>query len=467
MPKVFSVSDFRRGLDTRRTALTAPAGSLRRLENALINPGGEVEKRLAFVQLASAAMPWTMTGQFNTLHVFGCPTAPVFSGLPVTSVSHNLASPGEAIVAYLDVETYSDSFYVVGLGASGRTYNWFNGALVLDVGGAMVTGTYARTYKTKMYRADGLYLRFSGVGDPAEQDPSDVAAPGAGFIHTAQNDPDAEPAVSMEVFYSNMAVFSRLATQIWKLDPDPANDELAQVLRVGTVAPQSVVQLYTGDVLFLSDSGVRSLKTATVTNVAGVSDVGAAIDLLLQPILRDTPELTAQARAVIQPAFGRYWLHVNGVIYVLSYFPAGDITAWSSFTPGFQVESFAVVGQRVVAQSTTGDLYFYGGASRAEYDSSRVTIRTPHLDNSAPTENKRIKSLDVMCEGAWSLKAGMLPNNVEAFELVANVNSNTFGLMSIPFAGYGTHFGFEMVHEAPGPALFAAIHVNLIEGYTK
>ena len=47
MPKVFSIGDFRRGLDTRRTALTAPSGSLRILENALLNPGGEIQKRFA------------------------------------------------------------------------------------------------------------------------------------------------------------------------------------------------------------------------------------------------------------------------------------------------------------------------------------------------------------------------------------------------------------------------------------
>ena len=47
--KVFSVTDFKAGLDVRKTALTAPGGSLRILENAVLNQGGEVEKRLAFV----------------------------------------------------------------------------------------------------------------------------------------------------------------------------------------------------------------------------------------------------------------------------------------------------------------------------------------------------------------------------------------------------------------------------------
>ena len=47
----------------------------------------------------------------------------------------------------------------------------------------------------------------------------------------------------------------------------------------------------------------------------------------------------------------------------------------------------------------------------------------------------------------------MLPNNTEAFELCATIQDNTYGLQSIPFAGYGTHFGVHLEHQAPGPAL--------------
>jgi hypothetical protein len=62
---------------------------------------------------------------------------------------------------------------------------------------------------------------------------------------------------------------------------------------------------------------------------------------------------------------------------------------------------------------------------------------------------------------------GMLPNNTELFEGVATILDNTFGLQSIPFAGYGTHIGLELTHAAPGPALLASIHLNIQEGSTK
>jgi hypothetical protein len=77
---------------------------------------------------------------------------------------------------------------------------------------------------------------------------------------------------------------------------------------------------------------------------------------------------------------------------------------------------------------------------------------------------KRIKSVDVMCQGQWSVSIGMLPNQVEAFELCATIQDNTYGLERIPFAGYGSHIGVHLEHEAPGPATMAALHFNLNEG---
>jgi hypothetical protein len=198
-----------------------------------------------------------------------------------------------------------------------------------------------------------------------------------------------------------------------------------------------------------------------------VSDVGSAIDLSLIPVMRSDINGAKAARATVQPIQGRYWLYLSGSIYVLSYFPAGNITAWSVFLPGFPVRNFAIVENRVFAYAEDNTLYLYGGVDQNTYDSSRVRVRTPHHTADSPTQNKRIQSIDVMCQGAWSLSVGMLPNNTEAFELVANIQDNTYGLMSIPFAGYGTHFAAHLEHQAPGPALLAALHFNLQEGWVK
>jgi hypothetical protein len=470
--KVFSVVDFKAGLDVRKTPLTAPGGSLRILENAVLNQGGEIEKRQAFVYMTqvpggAAANPVYMVGHSTELHLFGFGAVTVPPGAcPVPIVWHQLAPGVEPVARIYDVEPFDDEFFVCGGNDFERSYCWYKEIPVLEADGSPSGGYLARTWKSKMYRVDGKYLRFSGLNNPAQNDPSSVAEPGAGFINLALNDPDGEIALSMEVFYDKMAIMSRLQTQIWTLDPDPTKDTLMQVLRMGIVTPRSMLQFGTGDVLFLSDSGVRSLKATSVTlSAANVSDVGSAIDLLLIPITRNMPiEYFPQTCAVVQPIQGRYWLALGDTIYVLSYFPAGDITAWSTFKPGFTVKCFAVVNNMVFVLDTENRIYLYGGVTRDQFDSCKVTIRTPHMSADAPTRMKRIKSVDVMCQGQWSVSIGMLPNQVEAFELCATIQDNTYGLERIPFAGYGSHIGVHLEHEAPGPATMAALHFNLNEG---
>ncbi|HXJ71944.1 MAG TPA: hypothetical protein VNM37_03785, partial [Candidatus Dormibacteraeota bacterium] len=54
-----AIDNFAAGLDTRKSALTSAAGTLQRLTNATITPGGEIAKRRAFVKIA------TLTGTFG------------------------------------------------------------------------------------------------------------------------------------------------------------------------------------------------------------------------------------------------------------------------------------------------------------------------------------------------------------------------------------------------------------------
>ena len=474
---IFAIDDFSRGLDTRRSPLTAPSGSLRILENAVINQGGEIEKRRAFVKVATIG-PDTMYlfGQGNALHAFhlaGTTVSLVDLGLPpdVSLFVHTLGTIGgtDPIVEIIDCEAFNDKFQVIGLGASGRTYVWYDGVPLYEVDGTtLLTGTYSRTFKTKMYRTDGIYLKFSGVNNPAMQDPSSATYPGAGFINLAINDPDGETLQGMEVYYSSMAVFSRLVTQIWALDPDPTNDTIGQVVRVGTMAPHTIFQFGTGDILFLSDSGVRSLKALYINLAASVSDVGSAVDPIVMAAMQADPVAATEAIAIVQPISGRYWLFLKDTIYVLSYFPAGNITAWSVFPMDFVVKEFARVNSYLFLRDADNNVWLYGGVDFNTYDpDTLVRVRTPHHAAGKQTTNKRVKSIDLVATGAWSVAIGMLPNNTEAFELCANTTDTTLGAMSIPFAGYGTHFGMHLEHQGAGPATLAAIYVNLQEAVTK
>lgn len=473
MPKVFSVNNFNGGLDVRKTVLTAPGGTLRQLENAFVNAGGEIEKRMALVTVANinvAVQPKPyIFGQNGQVHVFGVAAAPVINNIncPHPITPHTLAAAPEQIVEILDCEAFNNNYFVCGRGVSGTTYCWYKDILVLEADGSYSHGTFVRTYKTKMYRIDGMRLRFSGVNAPEVNDPASVTNPGAGFINLGVNDPDGENLQSMEVYYNNMAVSARLLTQVWTLDPDPANDTLGQMLRIGVISPHSMLQFGTGDVLFLSDSGVRSLKAMNINLAAAVSDVGSAIDPLLVEAIREDPASAKGSIALVQPIQGRYWLHIEGIVYVLSYYPAASITAWSTYALGYQALNMIVVENNVYLLDDAGNLRLYGGVDGKTYDSCKVTVVTPHMHATNSTEKKRISAVDVMCYGAWSIEIGMLPNRTDLFELIANVQDNTYGLQTIPVAGSGSHIGVRMINQAPGPAVLAAIHLNIEEGFTK
>lgn len=473
MSKVFSVNDFKGGLDVRKTPLTAPGGTLRVLENAFVNAGGEIEKRMALVTVATVPMNTTPPpyafGQAGKLHFFGVGAAPVVNnmGCPHPIVTHALAAAPEQIVKILDVEAFDGNFFVCGQGVSGVTYCWYKDILVLEVDASNSHGTFARTYKGKMYRIDGKRLRFSGVNNPAINDPASTTNPGAGFINMAINDPEGEDLQSMEVYYNDMAISAPLLTQVWSLDPNPTLDELGQMLRSGCIAPHSMLQFGTGDVLFLAHSGVRSLKAMNINLAAAVSDVGSAIDPILIAHIRDFPASARIALGVVQPVHGRYWLHVDKTVYVLSYYPAAQITAWSTFPLPYEIENLFTVADRVYCLDENGNVRLYGGVDGKTYDNSKVTLVTPHMMATGSTIAKRISAVDVMCIGPWSIEIGLLPNRTDLFELIANVQDNTYGLQTIPVAGKGSHIAVRLINQAAGPAFLAAVHINIEEGFTK
>jgi len=79
------LENFKFGLDSRRLALSSQPGTLVKLENAHITPGGEVEKRKAFVPLAAGGLAGTfgLEATSDGLVVFGglpVGTSPGFTG---------------------------------------------------------------------------------------------------------------------------------------------------------------------------------------------------------------------------------------------------------------------------------------------------------------------------------------------------------------------------------------------------
>lgn len=117
----FTISSFKFGLDTRKDVLTSQPGTLVTCENAHVNPGGEIEKRKAFVSFATVSVLDSngATGTFGLevtdagLVVFG---SALNFGASVTQGQPTLASA-------LTNVTYQQLKHPTLTNNSGETYN--------------------------------------------------------------------------------------------------------------------------------------------------------------------------------------------------------------------------------------------------------------------------------------------------------------------------------------------------------
>ena len=163
------ITDFAGGLDTRKSALTAPSGTLQKLVNAAISPGGEIVKRRAFVQVATLTGTFGLAATENTLYCFTRNTAPptIASGVPGVGLTVQQIPNSNADLDQADYDTFDGKVYLVCTRPSGTTDaaknpHYYDAVLTEGAG----KGYYIRAYQSKIYAVTGKYLYFTAVDDP-------------------------------------------------------------------------------------------------------------------------------------------------------------------------------------------------------------------------------------------------------------------------------------------------------------
>ncbi len=377
-----------------------------------------------------------------------------------------------------------------------------NPSVPIIVGASRVAGKnpyFSITYKAKEYVGVGSTLYFSAINDATKWDIYDT---GSGFIDMSNNFGGREDLTGAGIYQDRLAVFSRRNVQLWAMDADPAQNAQVQILaNTGCLAPDSVVSVGAIDLLYLADNGIRSLRARESTDTAFSSDIGSAIDSIIIEYMRELDAYAPisndvnkyRAKAIIEPIDGRYWLALGNKIYVLSYFPGSNISAWSVYENeawGGQYPSMYMNNwitemitreDKVYIRDANGKIYTYGieatfaggeiywdnFAEGPVYDDCEVVVELPYLDGNKPATYKEAKGIDVTCEGEWKVYLGFDHTNPTARDLVATVNQSTFALGKIPATGAGTHFGPRFVHQAQGPALLANFIVHFDEMHSK
>lgn len=205
-------------------------------------------------------------------------------------------------------------------------------ALQLSIDAGNTDPSFACSLGGKLYLANGTLINFSASFDATRWERQDT---GAGFFESLDQNGSPGDTIALCPYQGKMAVFNRRSIAIWQVNADPAQYAQTQnLLNIGALAKLSVQPLGDLDVLFLSDTGIRSLRVRDNTLNAFVNDIGSPVDdFITSSLIANTSTANASACAIVEPGSGRYWLHLNGTIYVLSYYPSLKITAWSTYTP--------------------------------------------------------------------------------------------------------------------------------------
>lgn len=336
MPKI-TFDKFDGGLLLARPSSVAPANSLSKLVNMDVQPGGWLRSRAKWRASPGA---FTLGPQWKGLEsnagylwTFSC--WPIASTGYVSDIANS--ETGDRLVyafrstgtggtfadassaRLLGVTRWNNGFVAVLSPDSGvtnyptlfsvdTTTHTVTATNITDVNcpqtGVLVTAT-GRCFSAS---DDGQSVRFCKVGDPTDW----TTSGNAGFLPVAQYFGGGQKVYGLGIYQGKLAVFTDQSIQLWSIDPDPTAMALDRVVDgVGTRHHASIVSLY-GDLLFLSESGVRSLTTLASSLFPSDVDVGLPIKPLTKPPVPLTRAsnggLEPSVKAIAAGPVSQYWL---------------------------------------------------------------------------------------------------------------------------------------------------------------
>ena len=473
-----SIENFSGGIDRTRPIYALPNGRLWSGSNGHISRGGDVEKRKSFVSVQ--AMPAGTFGLFQSnsfgLVVFGSIATP--AGFPFTIPGlgyleyircQNPITPASPMIAVESCNMFNGGYYCICTFFDGNSFHFYNGVVIADwYPGGVSKPTYnhskiAQVYKRKVYAGISGSLNFSSLDQPTHWDYSAAGLllyPGAGFLSMQDNVGGIGDITGMAVYKSQLAVFMANNIQLWSMDANPALNAPAQVIQgTGSVSKNAIVGFGDYDVIYVSQSGIRSLKSADYGGTANVFDIGTPIDTLIQSI---TSTLVADAKACLEPTDGRLWVCIDGKIYVYSYFPSKKIAAWTVYDTtamGITITDLAVVARRTFCRA--GDtVYAYGGMDGSTYDSTIASMQLPYVSMREQAAYKQIVGFDAAVSGTWAVKLYVDPNDQAQYVDLGTIEKVTYNQPNIGSVGYGTHVSPVLTSSGSGAASVSSVALH-------
>jgi hypothetical protein len=336
------------------------------------------------------------------------------------------------------------------------------------------TPTFCSTFVNKVYLLAGTYSYISEVGSATRF--NNVSGTGNGNINMAAFDGIPDTLLCTVPYQGRLAFFFRNSVQIWAVASALASYSLTQTLKnTGAVSKLAVVPLGDLDVLYVSDSGVRSLRVRDASLNATVTDVGSPIDEDIKAALIATGAQISLTNCGYEPLDGQVWVQIynnaSGIsvptMWALSYYPSVKIQAWAKFDfsidnvgtlQPMNCEKFMIWRGAVYARGKYYSALVYQDDiiqyySPTVYDSVTATVETPWLSSAKPGTNKMGRAVDIAGAGKWTIKTGMDPvgGTLDQSSSMGSTTApnaavdSTFPYLSFPVQMQGTHFKLQAV----------------------
>ena len=306
-----------------------------------------------------------------------------------------------------------------------------------------ITPTFAFTFNKKEYVLAKDTVYFSSIDDAASW--NSLTGIGNSYVQLSDVNGQSTNLIAVAEFQGNLAFFSQNCIQIWQTNADPLQWDLVQTIQnSGTIAANSVQPMGDLDVLYLHYTGVRSLRAREITGFSFVNDLGSAIDSLIQAsLIANGINSAAGACSIVDPTTGRYWLYLNGLIYIFSYFPTIKILSWSTYTPTiFSPLTPATTGGSVVSFNTVpGHTYAWvkGNATSVGeggvnwYTSQNIVAPTfqlyityPGTPDESSTLTDLTQALTIVPTGFEIYNGQVYINTANGIYIYGGANNNTY-----------------------------------------
>jgi hypothetical protein len=339
-----------------------------------------------------------------------------------------------------------------------------NGINYTATGRSSATGNSIFIASRRIFSTAGSLVNWDKLSTPTDWTSSSGLAAGSGFINVSNDAEGSERLLGCGRYLLNqMAAMTRRNIRVYSLSTDATAIGLVQPIdNTGTRAARSILGFGSIDLFYLADSGIRSLRPRDTTNAAYVDDIGTPIDHFVRAHMDTLSDgVITRAVATMEPRDDRYMLALDSRVYVFSYFPSAQISAWTYFAPGFQITDWARVFDQLYARA--GDtVYLYGGASGTTYPNANEmisTIELPFITN-APPSRALLSGYDQAGEGEWHVEALVDPNDENARVDIGAVTETTYGEEDITLPGRATHVAFKLVCKAAGYASLENINIT-------